>query len=209
MSTKTFRAATTIAALCIAAASACALPSNTVSTTADHSNPGSGGGTGVGSSSATGAAANATAGAGEQSTAPTSRLATVGDSITLTGQNDEKISVTLVKILAKAAPANDFEQPESGKHYAAVQFRITNTGSVPFSDAPDNDAKVIDTAGEAFEADITDTTAGASLSGTVNIAPGDSQLGYVTFQVADAATLAKVQFTIDSGFGDTAQWSVR
>lgn len=200
MSTKTFRAAATIAALCIAATSACALPSSSVSTTADHGNPASGGaGTGT----------NAAAGSGGQSAAATSRLATVGDSITLTGQNDEKISVTLVKIVTKAAPANDFEQPDSGKHYAAVQFRITNTGSVPFSDAPDNDAKVIDTAGEAFDTDVADTTAGASLSGTVNIAPGDSQLGYITFQVADGATIAKVQFTIDSGFGNTAQWTVR
>lgn len=187
--------ASAIAALTALATSAWTVPSAGVKTVADKPNPAT-------SVSAIGHSATSSA-----STA--TRPAKIGDSITLTGHNDEKVSVTLVRVVDKTTSTDDFMNPDQGKHYAAVQFRITNVGTVPFSDAPGNDAKVLDSAGQSFDPDFATTTAGPAMADTVAIAPGDSQLGYITFQVADGSTIAKVQFTIDSGFGSTAQWTIR
>lgn len=194
-----------IAALTALATAACTIPSTSVKNTAD--NPKSAGTAANAPSTPGPKSASTNHVASASTTAP--RLARTGDSITLSGHGDEKISVTVVKVVDKTSSTNEFMTPDAGKHYAAVQFRIANAGTVSFSDAPDNDVKVLDADGQAFTADFATTTAGPELGTTVTLAPGDSQLGYVTFQVPDDSTIAKVQFTIDSGFGSTAQWSIR
>lgn len=197
--------ASAIVALTAFAATACTLPSaSDVKTTADKPNPAVS--VSEPSLSASGSAPKHSA---TSFASAATRPAKVGDSITLTGQKDEKITVTLVKVVDKTTSTNEFITPDEGKHYAAVQFRIANAGTVPFSDMPAGDAKVLDAAGQSFDPDFTPTTASPAMATSVNIAPGDSQLGYITFQVADGSPIAKVQFTLDFGFGSTAQWAVR
>ena len=55
----------------------------------------------------------------------------------------------------------------------------------------------------------TTVTAGAKLNSSVNVAPGDSVLGFEVFEVPKSQKLAKVQYKLNGGmFGDVAQWSV-
>jgi hypothetical protein len=135
--------------------------------------------------------------------------AKVGDTIALSGFEGEKADVTVVKVVDRPKGADEFTEPESGKRFYAVQFRIKDTGGKAYSDSPSNGAKVVDSAGQSYEADFSDTKAGASFPSAVNIASGSSGLGYITFQVPTGAKITQIQFGLDSGMADqTGQWNV-
>ena len=138
------------------------------------------------------------------------QAAKVGDAITLKGQTPgEKITVTAVKVVDNAQGADQFTTPDPGKRFVSVQFQIVNSGTVAYDDSPSNGAKAIDSDGQQFDADFTaETTAGPSLPADTKIAPGGKALGFITFQLPTGSTLASVQFSTDSGFGDTGQWTV-
>lgn len=53
-----------------------------------------------------------------------------------------------------------------------------------------------------------DVNVGATLPASVKIAPGGRALGYLVFQIPKASRVAKVQFSMDSGFAETAEWTV-
>ncbi|KPI15630.1 protein of unknown function DUF1942 [Actinobacteria bacterium OK074] len=146
------------------------------------------------------------------STTPLSRAtsAAVGDTLNLTGQkNGETLAVTVVKVVDPAVAENDYSTPGAGKRFVAVQFRLKNTGTEVYSDSPSNGAKIVDTQGQQFASTIEDTTAGPGFPGSVTIARGDTGLGFITFAIPASSKVAKVQFTMDSGFADnTGQWDV-
>lgn len=168
-----------------AALAACKSTTSTVSTTAQTS----------------GAAASAAVSASV-------KPAALGDTIAVSGFNGEKLTVTLVKLFPDAKGADEFTNPAAGKVFYAAQLRITNTGSKAYSDSPDNCATLKDASGQQFQSDPSDVTAGQSF-GSVNIAPGDSVLGVVVFQVPSGDKPVKLQFTPDSGMADsTGQWNL-
>ena len=173
-------------------ATACGLETDTVSTTAK---------------------ADSASGGSNSKAAPKKKKssARVGDTVSLKGmESGSKADVTVVKFVNRAVGADEFSQPESGKRFVAVQLKIKNIGSKAYSDSPSNGAKVVDTEGQGFDADISDTKAGPSFSADVNVAPGGTAKGFITFQVPKNAKIDKVQFTMDSGFADqTGQWNVR
>lgn len=138
---------------------------------------------------------------------PAARPASIGSTISIKGLEDgNRIDVMAVKIVSDAAGSDDMSTPKAGYRYVAVQFRIHNTGAKAYSDSPSNGAKVLDTQGQTYDSTIADTTAGQNFSASTNIAPGDSALGFIVFEVPVNATIAKVQFGTDSGFGNVAQW---
>lgn len=142
---------------------------------------------------------------------PAKKTATIGTPITLKGQRPgEQVQVTVVKVVNPAPAANEFSAADSGKQIVGVQVKIVNTGSISYSDAPDNDAKLKDAAGQQYDVAIgKDTGAGAMLGSDVKLAPGDSALGFVDFEVPTGTTLQTFQFTPDSSFApDTGQWSL-
>jgi hypothetical protein len=136
--------------------------------------------------------------------------AVVGDTLNLTGlESSEALAVTLVKVVDPANPENEYSTPQAGKRFVAVQFRLKNTGTAVYSDSPSNGARLIDTQGQQFDASYDDTAAGPGFPGSVAVAPGDTALGYITFEIPAASKVAKVQFAMDSGFsGHTGQWNV-
>ena len=144
------------------------------------------------------------------STPTPANVAHVGATIVLGGNTaGEKLSVQLVKVVDPAtADPSTYSSPDAGTHYVAVQFRLTDTGTVAFSDTPSNGAAVVDTVGQIFKSTFGDTTAGPSFPGSVNVIQGGSALGFITFQVPNTSTVAKVQYTTDSGFGQTGEWLV-
>ncbi|MFC8247620.1 DUF4352 domain-containing protein [Streptomyces chartreusis] len=137
-------------------------------------------------------------------------IASVGDTLNLTGtEEDEKVAVTLVKVVDPAPPENEFSSPEAGNRFVAVQFRLKNNGPEVFDDAPDNDAKIRDTQGQQFTPTVQDTAAGPGFGGSVTLTPGDTALGFVTFEVPTNSEIAKVQFTLSSGFArNVGEWSL-
>lgn len=136
--------------------------------------------------------------------------AEVGDTVDLTGNLDgEGLAVTLVKLVDPAGAKNQYATPEAGTRFVAVQFRLKNTGTAVYKDSPSNGAKIVDTQGQQFSPSYNDTSAGPGFPGSVTVAPGDTGLGFLTFEVPKASKIAKVQFAMNSGFSsNTGQWTV-
>jgi hypothetical protein len=146
-----------------------------------------------------------TAGASTQTTAR------MGSAITLSGNGSgEQMAVTVTEVIARAQPNDDPTSTSAGARLYAVQFRLHDTGSAAYSDAPSNGAVATDSLGQSYGAVITDTAAGCpSFPATESIAPGSSGLGCIVFEVPKAAKITQVQFTLDSGMGpDTGRWNV-
>jgi hypothetical protein len=134
------------------------------------------------------------------------KKAGVGSAIDLKGDNGDAIQVTLVKIVDPAKSANEYITPDTGKRYVAVQLRIVNKGSTVYDDDPQAEAKAKDALGESFDVDFADTTAGVSMDSGLKLAPGDTALGFVTFQVPAGQKVTQVQYSAGLFGGDVAQW---
>jgi len=150
-----------------------------------------------------------TGGTGAGSTTKT-ETASIGTAITLAGyDNGEQMSVTVTKVIHSAKPADEFNQAPAGDRLYAVQFRLRDTGSIPYSDAPSNGAAVTDSKGQSYQPEFETVTGCQAFPGTENIESGSSGLGCIVFEVPRSAVITQVQFTLDSGFGpQTGQWDV-
>ena len=113
-------------------------------------------------------------------------------------------------MLSDPQPGDEFSGAQAGDRLYAVQFRLADTGSAAYSDAPPNGAAVVDSSGQSHNASPVDTAAGCpSFSSPENIAAGASGLGCIVFEVPEAARITQAQFTLDSGMGpDTGQRNV-
>ena len=117
------------------------------------------------------------------------------------------MAVKLVKIISRARGADEFNTPDPGKRFYAAQFRLTDIGSIAYSDSPSNGAAVVDSNGQSYQADISDVFGCQSFPGTENIAVGSSGLGCIVFQVPKHAKITEIQFTLDSGMASQiGQW---
>lgn len=163
----------------------------------------------VNTSAANTPAAKSTAKSGGGS-APSPKSAGLGDTINVSDESGDKLAVTLVKIDANAEATDGISTPPSGDVYYAAQVRIKNIGSAAWSDSPSNCMVVKDAKGQTFQTDIVESiSSGPLLPDTANIAPGDSALGWLMFDVAKGDKVTQVQFTPMSGMSDdTAQWSL-
>jgi hypothetical protein len=138
------------------------------------------------------------------------QAAKVGDTLALKGTEDgSKLDVTVKSVADPAQPADEYQEPGSGKRWVGAQFELVNTGSKAYDDAPSNGAQVVDNDGQRFEATIGDITAGPSMTTEAKIAPGGKALGWIVFEVPKDVKLSEVQFAMDSGFADqTGQWKI-
>jgi Domain of unknown function (DUF4352) len=142
--------------------------------------------------------------------APSSKAAGLGDTIDVSDEAGNKLAVTLLKIDANTKDTDGYSTPPSGDAYYAAQVRIKNVGSAAWSDSPSNCMVVKDAKGQAFQTGIVlSISSGPLLPTAVTIAPGDSALGWIVFNVTKGDKVTQVQFTPLSGMGnDTAQWSL-
>ncbi|AZP20892.1 DUF4352 domain-containing protein [Streptomyces aquilus] len=134
----------------------------------------------------------------------------VGDTVSLTGSEPgERLDVTVTKVVDPAPTNPDDFQPDAGNHYVAVQFRLKNTGTAVYHDSPSNGATVIDKAGQRFDSTLGDSAAGPAFPASVNVGPGKTALGFITFEVSDGSRIVTVQFAMNSGFADdVGEWTV-
>jgi hypothetical protein len=153
------------------------------------------------------------ANSGSHSTSAKSQAAPagIGDTITLKSNEDNlKLEVTVVKAISSAKPKDEFNVPEQGQRFAAVQIRLKNVGSTTYDDSPGNGAKLIDGQDQQYDEAMSDIAQGPSIGSSVKLAPGGSRKGYLVFAVPKKAKIAKFQFALDSGFGPQAgEWLLK
>lgn len=132
----------------------------------------------------------------------------VGSSTSLTGNDDgEQMNVKLVAI-HDGFTAGQFDTPDPGHRYVAVELALKNTGSVPYSDSPGNGSALIDRHGDQHDEEVV-VEGPYQSSSDLHISSGDSRHVYVTFQVPNGVGLKQFQFTMDSGYADqTAEWNL-
>lgn len=152
----------------------------------------------------------APANAAPSSSAAPAKVAKLGDAITIKGNGPgEQVQVTALKV-ANPSKGGQFDQPQAGKQYAAVQFRVVNTGTAPYSDSPSNGAKVLDADGQQFDSTILmELAAGPVMGSGVKLLPGKTVLGWIPFEVPTGTKLTGVQFSMNSGFGGTGEWELK
>jgi hypothetical protein len=143
--------------------------------------------------------------------APAKTTAKVGDTITLSGSaSGSKAAVTAMKVVDPTTSTDGFSTPAAGSRYVAVQFQIQNTGTVAYDDAPSNGAKVIDVSGQQFDSTLTSSvSAGPIFPASLKVPPGEKALGYIVFEVPTTSKVAAVQFSMDSGFSDSGEWTIK
>lgn len=146
------------------------------------------------------------------SSAPAKPKAGVGSAIDLKGVNSgDDLEVTVVKIADPDSSTDGFSSPDAGKRYVSVQFQLVNKGTGTYSDDPQIDVAVKDAAGQSFDPEImvSATKAGEQMSSSINLAPGDKALGFLTFQVPTGDKVAVVQYKLNAGMaGDVGEWTV-
>jgi hypothetical protein len=146
------------------------------------------------------------------STAPAAAAAHAGAALNLTGSSSgEKVQVTLVKVVDPSSPASQFTVPPAGMREVALELRYKNVGSAAYSTSILTNVTVQDAASHSYSIDISgDTTAGPGFpSDLINIAPGESADGFVTFQVPTATPVTQVKLSLDTfGGGDQGEWLV-
>lgn len=156
------------------------------------------------STSSNGATSSPTAsGAGQK--------ANVGNTIDLSDSaTGENIAVTVVKAVDPDTSTNEFETPTADSRFESIQFRVVNTGTGSYQDDPLAEISAKDASGQTMqEAIVVSTTAGAQMPSSVSLAPGDTALGYVTFDVPTGDKIAQVQYSLDLGLtGATGEWQV-
>lgn len=138
------------------------------------------------------------------------KVANVGDSLTLEGASDERMQVTVQKVL-DPAPAGEFDEPSKGMRYVGVQVALKNVGDAQYDDSPSNGAVLLTANDEqAQSAIVIEGPCAGSFGSSAKIAPGARQQGCIPFEVPNGAKLKTFQFTLSSGFGPQAgEWRLR
>jgi Domain of unknown function (DUF4352) len=136
------------------------------------------------------------------------QAARVGDTLTLSGFEEElQMAVRVQEVYDPAQPQGRFDRPESRTRYVAVGMTLENVGSDVYSDSPSNGAFLIDTEGQQFTTWLGPSWMIAKTLAPPRIAPADSRLGCVVFQVPEPVVPDRFQFTLESGFGpETGEW---
>jgi hypothetical protein len=116
----------------------------------------------------------------------------------------------VVKVIDPAQGSDQYTTPDAGKRFVGVEVTINNTGKTALSDDANSTVSVVGSDSQDYTADFSAISGCTNFnSGQYNIASGQSQTGCVTFQIPNAVTVAKVQFTDNAGMGsNTAQWLV-
>jgi hypothetical protein len=169
------------------------------------------GGSGASTTTAGTATGNSSANAsGGQDVANGPTTGHVGTTINYTDDAGTNLDITATKFVANAKPADEFSTPDAGKRFVSVQMRFTNKGDKVYDASLLMALKVADADGQTFDVSLFDSGAGAPFpSASVNIVPGKSSLGFVTFEVPKASKITEVQYLASSGVGDVAAtWNV-
>ena len=117
--------------------------------------------------------------------------------------------MTVLKVVDPDSPSDQFETPPAGDRLESIQFRIVNTGTGTYQDSPLAETAAKDAAGQSMQlALVTSTAAGAQMPSAVSLAPWDTALGYVTFDVPAGDKIAQAQYAVSGSFSTTGEWQI-
>lgn len=144
-----------------------------------------------------------TASGAKSSSTTTKPVAHTGATLSLSGE-----SVQLVQVIDPASATDSFMTANPGDRFVATLFKITNTGKQAGEGDANNNATVIGSNDQSYQADFDDVSQCTNFnSGSFQLGPGESATGCVVFQVPTGVSVAKVQWSPGGGLGgDFAEW---
>jgi hypothetical protein len=138
---------------------------------------------------------------------------TVGTTFEVSGtdgnDNTTHYKVDLVKWLPVAAPDNSFDAAPGGQFIAAAEIRLTGVSGSSQGDADDS-TQMISSTGHVAESNDGGIAAGTDFnSGSFSVAPGETEVGYVSFTAPDSQKINTIQWS-DGDFmgGPVVTWKV-
>jgi hypothetical protein len=138
---------------------------------------------------------------------------TVGTTFEVSGtdgnDNPTKYKVELMKWLPVASPDNSFDAAPDNHFLAAAEIRLTGVSGSSQGDA-NNSTQMISTTGHLADGNDSSIAAGTDFnSGDFNVAPGETEVGYVSFVVPDSQKINTIQWS-DAEFmdGPIVTWKV-
>ena len=143
-----------------------------------------------------------------QSPSPQDGTGQVGDKFTFENGNS-RYEVTLLGVEQQAKPDSEYASVQAGHHLAAAQFRVAAvSGSV--DENANNSATVTGTNEQAYTSSVSGIAAGTNFaSGSIRLQPGNSLLGWVSFELPNGVQVAKVQWAPNQGLSPHAEeWKV-
>jgi hypothetical protein len=149
----------------------------------------------------------------KSTTAPTQGGTTAIASITLSSQdangNDGgSQTIAILQVVNPAQPDAPYDAAAHGKKLVAVKLRVLNSGRAVIDDAVNNCAKLVDSQGQAFTPSYSSISEGQSID-DFKLSSGQSETGYVVYEVPANAVPAKIQYTTDSGYGQAGTLQLR
>ncbi len=135
------------------------------------------------------------------------RRATLGQTLTLIGQDEDRVRVTPGRLIDPLPSPSEFEAPPPGARYVAVPLTIENVGAGRFEDSLRNGSKLITTGNTVIETTIIVTP--PCDQGAVEIPERETRIGCVAFAVPFGTPLRAFEYGPNSGFApETGQWRI-
>jgi uncharacterized protein DUF4352 len=146
----------------------------------------------------------------QASTSGSPQQATIGGTLTLTGNDRESMAVIVDGVMDPLQVGPD-DQADPWQRFVGIQITLKNVGLVADSDSPSNGATLLSNTNEQAQGQIVSGgPCGNDFQSSANIAPGDTQQGCIPFEMQNGQTPTTFQFTLNSGFADqTGQWSLK
>jgi hypothetical protein len=144
---------------------------------------------------------------GAKDSAP-AKAAGLGAYFDVKDDSGDTYRVALVKIIDPAQGSDEFTTPSNGMRFVGAVFTIKAISGSPKDEDANNDAALVGSNGQTYNADIDSIQGYTNFSdGQINVAQGDTATGAVTFQVPTGVKVSKIQWSASSGFGSTDQWN--
>jgi hypothetical protein len=133
-------------------------------------------------------------------------VAHIGDTLNLVRVGDQKIAVTLMRVIAPATVPPGWG--DTDKTYIATQLKIANTGTSTIVGNSNSDVSVIGSDNQSYSADFNTVTECKDFAyGWFLIAAGSSTTGCVVFGLPQGVTPMKVKYVPSSGIShDVGEW---
>lgn len=122
--------------------------------------------------------------------------------------NDVSYNVTATRVLDPARGADQYTTPDIGKRFVGVQFTIAG-GSGYSHDNANSDAVILGSDGQTYTPTFDSISAGTNFNaGDFSVTAGQSQIGWVTFQLPRGVSVTSVQWQPGLGDQQPATWTV-
>jgi hypothetical protein len=123
--------------------------------------------------------------------------------------NKNTLAVTITQLIDPATGTDEFNQPDAGHRFVAVDMGLTNQSTGTISNDANLDVQVIGTDNQAYPADFDSVAECTNFSyGEFTLLPGGTESGCVVFQLPSGVNTKLVQFSLGYGYLDVAQWTV-